>query len=67
MTKTRRRQPPTGDDWLSPRDAADKIGVNVETIYDACAERGLQHVKLGHSTIRIKPEWLETWMLTQVR
>jgi excisionase family DNA binding protein len=63
MTKKQR----PSDEWLSPRQAADKIGVNVETIYDACADGRLRSVKLGHSTIRIKAEWLEAWMLAQAR
>jgi len=53
--------------WITVKEAADHLGVGVDTIYDACASRGLKHVKLGHSTIRIKLEWLEAWAETLVR
>jgi excisionase family DNA binding protein len=53
--------------WLSPKEAAAHLGIGVDTIYDACAERGLRHVKLGHSTIRIRREWLDAWAETFVR
>jgi excisionase family DNA binding protein len=54
-------------DWLSPKKAAEWLDISVDTIYDACADRGLRHVKLGHSTIRIRPEWLEEWALSHAR
>jgi len=54
-------------DWLSPKKAAERLDISVDTIYDACANRGLRHVKLGHSTIRIPQEWLEEWALAHVR
>jgi len=56
-----------GVDWLSPKQAAARVGISVWSIYDACANKGLRHVKLGHSTIRIRPEWLDAWMETQAR
>lgn len=64
--KRRRRTTPASQEWLSPKEAAAHVGVSVATIYDACARRGLRHVKLGHSTIRLRPEWLEEWMQRQV-
>jgi len=47
--------------WLTPRQAADYLGVGVDTIYDACAAGGLKHVKLGHRTIRLRREWIDRW------
>jgi excisionase family DNA binding protein len=47
--------------WLSPRQAADYLGVGVDTIYDACAAGGLKHVKLGYRTIRVRREWIDRW------
>ena len=35
--------------WMTPRQAAEYLGVGVDTIYDACAAGGLKHVKLGSS------------------
>jgi excisionase family DNA binding protein len=62
---TRRRQ--ASAIWLSPKQAADQIGISVDRIYDACAARTLRSVKLGHSTIRIRREWLDTWMELQAQ
>jgi len=47
--------------WLTPRQAADYLGVGIDTIYDACAAGGLKHVKLGHRTIRLRREWIDRW------
>jgi len=59
--RRRPRTVPTSVSWLSPKDSAKHLGVSINVIYDACASRGLRHVKLGHSTIRIRPEWLDAW------
>lgn len=50
--------------WLNVPESAARIGVAVESIYDACATGGLKHVRLfGRRNIRIRPEWLDEWML----
>ena len=50
--------------WLTAAQAAMRIGVSVEFIYDACAIKGLPHVRLGGGrNIRIRPEKLDQWML----
>ena len=65
-TKRVRRVPrPADAPWLSPKEAAAYLGIGIDSIYDACASRGLRHVKLGHSTIRIQRDWLDAWMATQ--
>jgi excisionase family DNA binding protein len=52
-----------GREWLTASEAALRIGVSAETIYDACASGGLRHVRLnGRRSIRIKGEWLDEWM-----
>jgi excisionase family DNA binding protein len=65
------KPPATGKDmttatvlgWLSPAAAARYLGVSAQFIYDACASKGLRHAKLaGRRNIRIRPEWLDTWM-----
>ena len=68
-TKRRRRPRPLESTtvWLTVKEAAGHIGVSIDIIYDACANRGLKHVKLGHSTIRIRKDWLEEWMEEQAR
>jgi excisionase family DNA binding protein len=58
----RKRTVPTSTEWLSPKAAAEHIGVSVALIYTACASRGLPHAKVGHSTIRIRPAALDAWM-----
>ena len=56
--------------WLSPKEAAAHLHISVDKIYDALHPTtgpGLRHTKLGHSTIRIRLEWLEDWALAHVR
>jgi excisionase family DNA binding protein len=53
--------------WITIKEAAAYLGVGVDTIYDACASRGLKHVKIGHSTIRLKREWVDAWAETHLR
>jgi excisionase family DNA binding protein len=49
--------------WITAAAAANKIGVAVEFIYDACATNGLKPVRLlGRRGIRIRPEGLDEWM-----
>lgn len=52
---------PAATPWLSPREAAQRLGVSVKKIYAACAAEGLKHSKLGHSTIRLRLEWVDEW------
>jgi excisionase family DNA binding protein len=47
--------------WITVKQAADYLGVGVEAIYDACANKGLKHSKLGRSTIRLRREWVDEW------
>jgi excisionase family DNA binding protein len=53
--------------WITVKDAAEHLGVGVDTIYLACASRGLKHVKIGHSTIRLRLEWVDAWAETLTR
>lgn len=53
--------------WITIKEAAEYLGVGVDTIYDACARRGLKHVKFGHSTIRLRVEWVDAWAETLSR
>ena len=48
------------DLWLTPQQAADRLGVHVDTIYRAL-DKDLEHIKAGHSTIRIRVEWFDAW------
>jgi len=45
----------TAREWLTPRQVADELGVNRETVYDAVARGDLFAVRLGR-TIRV-PRW----------
>ncbi len=47
--------------WMTPRQAAEYLGVGVDAIYDACAAGGLKHVKLGYRTIRLRRDWIDRW------
>jgi excisionase family DNA binding protein len=53
--------------WINVHEAAEYLDVCVDTIYDACAEGGLKHVRLCRRTIRVKREWLEAWIEAQAR
>ena len=66
-TTTERDVRPLDATWLSPKDAAAYLGVSIDTIYDACAGKGLLHSKLGHSTIRLRREWIDAWAETRAR
>ena len=52
---------------MTPRQAADYLGVGIDTIYDACAAGGLKHVKLGHRTIRLRRDWIDHWAEQRAR
>lgn len=47
---------------FSPDEAAEHVGVSKKFILDACRRGDLKHLKLGHRTIRIRPEWLQGWL-----
>mgnify|MGYP003576618036 CR=1 FL=1 len=42
--------------WLALMQSAQSVGVGIDLIYDAIASAGLKHTRLGHRTIRRKPE-----------
>jgi excisionase family DNA binding protein len=71
MTAPKIREVPRPTDapspWITVKEAAAYLGVSIYTVYDACKLRGLKHVKLGHSTIRLRRDWLDKWMETRVR
>jgi excisionase family DNA binding protein len=49
--------------YLTAAQAATRIGTGIEFIYDACAARGLKHIRLGGKrNIRIKASQLDEWM-----
>ena len=52
---------PADSPWLTPKEAADYLGVSVDTIYAACQTKGLRYTKLGHSTMRLRREWVDAW------
>lgn len=52
-----------GSPWISPKEAASYAGVGVDKIYEACQTGKLRHAKLGHSTIRLRREWVDAWIM----
>ena len=48
--------------WMTPQDAADYLKVSATTIYRACQSQGLRYVKVGHSTIRLRRDWIDEWL-----
>ena len=66
-TVTSRRAAPEEPVWLTPRQAAEYLGVGVDTVYDACSAGGLKHVKLGYRTIRVRRDWIDRWAEERAR
>ena len=58
---------PVDSPWLSPKEAAAYLGVGVDAIYEACATKGLRHSKLGHSTMKLRREWIDAWVNARAR
>ena len=55
------RVPVKGSPWMTIQQAAEHLGLGTDAIYEACASKGLKHARFGHSTIRIRVEWLNAW------
>jgi len=53
--------------WLSASQAAEYLQISIDSIYDACATRGLRHSKIGHRTLRFRQSWLDEWVEQQSR
>jgi excisionase family DNA binding protein len=47
--------------WLTVDDAAEKLQLHRNSIYEACRLGKMRHVRIGRK-IRIKEEWLEDLM-----
>jgi excisionase family DNA binding protein len=54
-------------EWLTPRKVAEYLQTGVDLIYDACAEGGLKHAKLGHRTIRLRRAWVDNWVESRAK
>ncbi len=49
--------------WLTVAEGAEYAGVSRDTIYTACEKRELRHARIGgRRAIRLKPEWIDTWI-----
>ena len=67
LSRIRTLARPVDSPWLSPKEAAAYLGVGVDAIYEACATKGLRHSKLGHSTMRLRREWIDAWVNARAR
>lgn len=54
---------PPVDPWLSPKQAAQEVQVNKETIYRACRGKSLRASKVGRFW-KIKRSHLDAWLET---
>ncbi len=52
----------TGDEMLTYRDAAAKLGLKIGTIYSMVARREIPHVRLGPRLVRFSRVALDTWL-----
>lgn len=51
------------DDWLTVLEAADYIKMTVRTVYNACMEGSLKHVRVsGRKHIRLRRAWVDGWL-----
>ena len=64
MAVTQQHRSSEGTKWFDVKQAAAHVRFCEKTIWRACATGGLQHVRVGRR-IRIRPAWLDTWMLDQ--
>ena len=49
--------------WLNVAEGAEYAGVCRDLIYDACAARRMQHIRVGgRRAIRLKREWIDAWL-----
>ena len=54
--------------WLTVAESAIYSGVSRDTIYTACERRELKHARIGGCrSIRIKTEWIDTWLERHAR
>lgn len=53
--------------WWTPVQTAEYIGVSVDTIYEACASKGLKYTKVGHSTMRLRKDWTDQWLTARAQ
>ena len=65
--KGRSALPRVARPWITVKEAATYAGVGVDAIYAACASGSLKHSRLGHSTIRLRLEWVDAWLESHVR
>jgi excisionase family DNA binding protein len=56
---------PPSDRFLSVKEAAEVIGVDVRTVYILCRTQGLKHARLSdtpNGVIRFRREWIDEWL-----
>ncbi|MGE0446735.1 MAG: excisionase family DNA-binding protein [Vicinamibacterales bacterium] len=59
---------PRSSRYITPAEAADYLGLGLETIYQACKVGGLRHVRVnGKRNIRTTREWCDEWMEKDAR
>ena len=61
------RRRPTSSPWITIKEGARYVGVGVDAIYKGVASGALRHSRLGHSTIRLRREWLDAWLESLTR
>lgn len=61
------RKRPAASPWITVKEGARYVGVGVDAIYKGIANGTLRHSRLGHSTIRLRRDWLDTWLESLAR
>lgn len=66
VSTTRHGTSENGQDYLSPRQVAQRLGVGIDKVKQWMAS-GLRYSDLGYRTHRIKIDWLEAFINTRSR
>ena len=57
-----------GTPWLTVKEAAQHGSLSADTIYTACEQGELRHVRVsGRRTIRLRPEWIDAWLERHIK
>jgi excisionase family DNA binding protein len=56
----------TGQEFFSPKEIAQWLGISAYTVCELCRHGLLQHARVGRR-IRIKLEWAEAYMMASAR
>lgn len=57
----------TDSPWMTAKEAAEYLGIHLDSLYRAMKKKGLKYAQLGKGTIRLRREWLDQWVEERAR